>query len=243
MENILLITLIAGGVSFLGTFLGGIIGVAFKGRGNILISSIMSIAAGLMIAVVTFDLIPEAIHMGGMPTTLLGILVGVIFVTLMDMYLPSVPLIKSKGGYVKTSILLGISLAAHNFPEGLAIGSSFSAGQSLGIGLCIVIGLHDIPEGAAVAAPLLKSSMSRKKILFFTGLTALPTALGAFCGALISGVSNVFITMSLGFAGGTMLYIVCGELIPESKSLFKGVFSTISVIIGLVIGLIITKVI
>lgn len=243
MENILLITLIAGGVSFLGTLLGGVIGVAFKGGGNILISSIMSIAAGLMIAVVTFDLIPEAIHMGGMGTALFGILIGVIFVTLMDIYLPSVPAIKSKGSFVKTSILLGISLAAHNFPEGLAIGSSFSAGQSLGIGLCIVIGLHDIPEGAAVSAPLLKSSMSRKKILFFTGLTALPTALGAFCGALISEVSNAFITMSLGFAGGTMLYIVCGELIPESKSLFKGVFSTISVIIGLVIGLIITKVI
>ncbi|KMT22798.1 ZIP family metal transporter [Clostridium cylindrosporum] len=243
MSNILVITLIAGGVSFLGTLLGGIIGVSFRSKSNTLISSIMSIAAGLMIAVVTFDLIPEAIHIGGITLALIGIFVGVIFVTLMDVYLPSIPMVKAHGNHIKTSILLGISLAAHNFPEGLAIGSSFATGQSLGIGLCIIIGLHDIPEGATVAAPLLKSSMSRGRILLLTALTALPTAIGALFGVVIAEVSKIFITLSLGFAGGTMLYIVCGELIPESKSLFKGVFSTISVIIGLVLGLIITTIV
>lgn len=240
--NILTITLIAGGVSFIGTLLGGCIGVAFKRKSNTVISSIMSIAAGLMIAVVTFDLIPEAIHLGGITTALIGIFIGVLFVTLMDIYLPTIPTIKEKGNHIKTSILLGVSLAAHNFPEGLAIGSSLTAGGSLGIGLCIVIGLHDIPEGATVSANLIKSSMPRAKILLLTGLTALPTAIGGLVGAFVSEVSPVFITLSLGFAGGTMLYIVCGEMIPESKNLFKGVFSTISVIIGLVLGLIITSI-
>lgn len=243
MDNIFLITLLAGGISFLGTLFGGIIGISFKNRSNLLISSIMSIAAGLMIAVVTFDLIPEAIHIGGMPKALIGIMSGVICITLLDIFLPNVSLVKSKGNYMKTAILLGISLTAHNFPEGIAIGSSFGAGQSLGIGLCIIIGLHDIPEGATVSASLIKSSISRKKILLLTGLTALPTAMGALFGVFISEISNTFITLSLGFAGGTMLYIVCGELIPESKNLFRGVFSTISVIIGLVIGLIITTLI
>lgn len=240
LNDILVITFIAGGISFLGTLLGGFIAVSFKTRSNVLISSIMSIAAGLMIAVVTFDLIPEAIHVGGIQKALLGVAIGVIFITLIDIYLPTISIIESKGKHIKTAVLLGISLAAHNFPEGIAIGSSFSAGQSLGIGLCIIIGLHDIPEGATVAAPLLKSSMSRRKILLTTGLTALPTAFGATFGALVSEVSNNFISLSLGFAGGTMLYIVCGELIPESKNLFRGVFSTISVIIGVIIGLIIT---
>lgn len=243
MKSILLITLITGAISFVGTMLGGILGVLFKSRHNTLVSSIMSIAAGVMIAVVTFDLLPEAIHIGGLSRALIGIFIGVVFVTLMDIYLPSIPLVKSKGSHVKTSILLGISLAAHNFPEGIAIGSSFTAGTSLGVGLLIVIGLHDIPEGAAVAAPLLNSTVSRRKILFITGLTAIPTALGALVGGLISEVSKDFISLSLGFAGGTMLYIVCGELIPESKNLFKGVFTTISVIIGLVIGLIITTIV
>ncbi|MEG0370700.1 MAG: ZIP family metal transporter [Clostridium sp.] len=240
MNNVISITLIAGGVSFIGTLIGGLIGVAFKGKNNTMISSIMSIAAGLMISVVTFDLIPEAIHIGGMILALVGIFIGVAFVTLVDIYLPSIPIVKAQGEQIKTSILLAISLAAHNFPEGIAIGSSFSAGGSLGIGLCIVIGLHDIPEGATVAAPLLRSSMSRLKILVLTALTAVPTAIGGLCGALVAEVSAVFITISLGFAGGTMLYIVCGELIPQSKNLVKGVFSTISVIIGVVLGLIIT---
>ncbi|MEF9953162.1 MAG: ZIP family metal transporter [Clostridium sp.] len=243
MIRILIITLIAGGVSLFGTLLGGVIGTLFKGKNNVMISSIMSIAAGLMISVVTFDLIPEAIHMGGIDNALIGIFIGVVFVSLVDVLLPSTNFIKSRGSDIKTSILLAISLAAHNFPEGIAIGSSFAAGQSLGIGLCIVIGLHDIPEGATVAAPLLKSSMSRGKILLLTALTALPTAIGGLCGALVADVSRMFISISLGFAGGTMLYIVCGELIPESKNLFKGVFSTISVIIGIVLGLIITTIV
>ncbi|MEF9953448.1 MAG: ZIP family metal transporter [Clostridium sp.] len=243
MLKILTITLIAGGVSLIGTLLGGIIGTLFKGKNNLMISSIMSIAAGLMISVVTFDLIPEAIHMGGITQALIGIVIGVVFISLVDVFLPSTNIIKSRGSHIKTSILLGISLAAHNFPEGIAIGASFAAGQSLGIGLCIVIGLHDIPEGAAVAAPLLKSSLSKGRIILLTALTALPTAIGGLCGVLIADVSRMFISISLGFAGGTMLYIVCGELIPESKNLFKGVFSTISVIIGIVLGLIITTIV
>lgn len=243
MDNVLFITLIAGFASFLGTIIGGFIGISFKGKSTTLISSIIGITAGIMIAVVTFDLIPEAINIGGITKTLIGIFIGVIFVTLIEIYLPLTPYIKNKGNHIKTSILIGVSLCAHNFPEGIAIGSSFIAGSSLGIGLCIIIALHDIPEGATVAMPLLKSSISKKKILLLTTLTSLPTGIGALIGSVVSKISEDFITLSLGFAGGTMLYIVCGELIPESKSLSKGVLSTISVIIGLVIGLLITTIV
>jgi ZIP family zinc transporter len=155
--------------------------------------------------------------------------------------LPGSALLKNYGNNVKTALLLGIGLAAHNFPEGLAIGSGFMGGQSLGAELLLVIGMHDIPEGAAVASPLISSRLTRLQIIILTALTALPTSIGAYFGAILGEVSKTFITICLGFAGGTMLYIVCGEMIPGSKDMFKGFFSTISVIIGFIIGLLITS--
>jgi zinc transporter, ZIP family len=241
LYSIAAVTIIGTLVCGIGTSLGAVLATGFRKSSNIVMSSIMSIAAGLMLSVVTFDLIPEAILMGGLYVTLLGILIGVVFVTTLDMFLPHTSIFKKHGKHIKTSLLLGIGLAAHNFPEGLAIGSGFMGGNSLGTELSLVIGLHDIPEGAAVAAPLMRSSMSRLKIILLTALTALPTAIGALIGGILGNLSKTFTTLCLGFAAGTMLYIVCGELIPESKDLFKGIFSTISTIIGIVLGLMITS--
>lgn len=241
MYSIAAVTIIGTVVCGLGTSLGAVLVTAFRKSSNLIMSSIMSIAAGLMLSVVTFDLIPEAILMGGIGTTLVGVFIGVVFVSVLDLYLPHTSMLKKYGKHIKTALLLGIGLAAHNFPEGLAIGSGFMGGKSLGMELALVIGLHDIPEGAAVAAPLMQSRLGRFKIIILTALTALPTAIGAFVGGMLGAISTTFTTLCLGFAAGTMLYIVCGELIPESKDLFKGIFSTISTIIGIVIGLLITS--
>lgn len=240
MHKIVFITLLGTLISGVGTSLGAVIAVAFRKSSNRMLSSIMGIAGGLMLAVVTFDLIPEAILLGGMKITLAGVFIGIAFVTILDLKIPETSFIKRHGSQIKTALLLGIGLAAHNFPEGLAIGSGFMGGQSLGLEIAIVIGLHDIPEGAAVAAPLMSSRVSKIKIVLIAALTALPTAIGVYIGGVLGEISKTFITMCLGFAGGTMLYIVCGELIPQSRGLFKGVFSTISIMVGIVLGLLIT---
>ncbi|HBF76908.1 MAG TPA: ZIP family metal transporter [Clostridiaceae bacterium] len=242
MQKIWIITLFASVVCSVGTGLGGVIATSFKRSNKHIMSSIMGMAGGLMMSIVTFDLIPEAIRLGGMGKTLLGIFIGVVFTVLIDILIPEDAITKKYGKEAKTAAIMGIGLAAHNFPEGLAIGSGFMGGMNLGLELSTVIALHDIPEGAAVASPLMQSSMPRGKIIFYTILTALPTAIGAFIGAYISNISNYFVTLCLGFAGGTMLYIVCGELIPDSKNLYKGVLSTLSIIVGFVLGLIITSI-
>ncbi len=241
LSKILLITILGTIVCSVGTGLGAVIATSFRKSSNVVMSSIMAIAGGLMLSVVTFDLIPEAILMGGLGLTLAGIFIGVLFVSLLDILLPHTFLLKKYGKHIKTALLLGLGLAAHNFPEGLAIGSGFMGGRALGFKLALVIGMHDIPEGAAVASPLMQSRLSRVKIILLTTLTALPTAIGTYFGAILGDISKTFITLCLSFAGGTMLYIVCGELIPESKDLFKGIFSTISIIIGIVLGLLITS--
>lgn len=240
MKNVLLITLVGTLISGIGTSLGAALAVSFKKSNKMVLSMIMGIAGGLMLSVVTFDLIPEAVNIGGLSITLIGILIGIIFVTILDINLPETAIIKRYGKQIKTALILAIGLAAHNFPEGLAMGSGFIGGQQLGFEISIVIGLHDVPEGAAVAAPLMNSSIKKWKVILLAALTAVPTAIGVYIGAILGQISSVFITLCLGFAGGTMLYIVCGELIPQSRDTFRGVMSTISIMIGIVGGFLIT---
>ncbi len=242
LNNILNITIIGTMVGIIGTGIGGLIAFVNDNPDNKFMSLILGTAGGLMLSVVTFDLLPESFELGGIPLSIAGLVAGVISTTLIDEYLPDFDSIsKDRGKYFKMGLLMAIGLALHNFPEGLAIGSGFAAGKSLGIGLSIVIGLHDIPEGMAVAAPMSVSGIDKFKVVGYTLLTAVPTGVGAFVGALIGEISPAFITLCMAFAGGTMLYIVCGELIPKSRSLFESFLSTFGIIAGIIAGIIITR--
>lgn len=243
LNNILNITIIGTMVGIVGTGLGGLITFLFRNPGSRYMSIILGISGGLMLSVVTFDLLPEAFELGGLPLSIAGIIGGVVVTTCIDEYLPDFDNIsKGRGKYFKMGILMALGLALHNFPEGLAIGSGFTAGNSLGLGISLVIGMHDIPEGMAVAAPMTISGVSRIKSLLFTLATAVPTGLGSLAGAMLGEISPVFVTVCLAFAGGTMLYIVCGELIPKSRSLFENFLSTFGIITGILAGIIITSV-
>jgi len=120
------------------------------------------------------------------------------------------------------------------------VGSGFAASDYLGLGLAIVIGLHDMPEGVAMAAPLKMGGINRLKILFYTVLAGIPMGLGAFVGELLGEISHTFICLCLSFAGGAMLYITCGELMPKTQNIYKGRISTIGMIIGIMCGIIIS---
>ena len=131
-----------------GTTLGGIIGCFFKNVSNKFLSFILSFASGLMLAIVCFDLIPEALEISSVLNVILGIIAGIIIMIICDI------LVEKKfntdrytnNSLLKTGIIVSIGLALHNLPEGLAIGSGFGASLSLGYSLAIAICLHDIPE-------------------------------------------------------------------------------------------------
>ena len=128
-------------------------------------------------------------------------------------------------------------LALHNFPEGLAIGSGFGASLKLGLSLAIAICLHDIPEGISMAVPMKNGGMETSKVIFYVVLSGITTGIGAFFGALIGGISQTIIAMCLAFAGGAMIYIVSGELIPEANNLYHGRMTAIGNMLGLLIGI------
>ncbi len=136
-----------------GTTIGGIIGVMFKNTSNKFLSFILSLASGLMIAIVCFELIPEAMEIAGILFVMFGIIIGVIIMILCDVLVEKKFSIEKsinqnhlKNQLLKTGIIVSIGLAIHNFPEGLAIGSGFDSSIKLGLSLAIAICLHDIPE-------------------------------------------------------------------------------------------------
>ena len=100
-----------------------------------------------MMAIICFDLIPEAIEMSGLARTIIGTLSGVILMLLCDSVVKKRNINTRNNSLLNTGIIVGIGLALHNFPEGLAIGSGFGASIKLGYSLAIAILLHDIPEG------------------------------------------------------------------------------------------------
>ena len=83
-----------------------------------------------------------------------------------------------------------------------------------------------------MSVPMKNGGMSKFKVIFYVVLSGITTGIGAFFGAIV---------VCLSFAAGAMLYIVSGELIPESNKLYKGRMSAVGNMIGFVIGIFATQ--
>lgn len=240
MNELLKTTLLGLFFGTFGTTIGGFIGVTFKNTSKRFLSFILEFAAGLMIAIVCFDLVPEALELSNLAYTLVGIIAGVGTMIFFDNLIKNkynAKKVKNNNSLLKTGIVVGIGLALHNFPEGLAIGSGFGASIKLGYSLAIAILLHDIPEGISMSVPMKNGGMSKKSALFYTAMSGVTTGIGAFFGAMLGTIGAGIISICLSFAAGAMLYIVSGELIPESKTLYKGRFASLGNILGFVMGM------
>ena len=249
MNDILKITLIGLLFGTFGTTLGGIIGVIINKNSNRFLSTILSFASGLMISIVCFDLIPEAMQISNIANVIIGIIFGRFTMIICDILVNKKinRKINNKNSsninsLLKTGIIVSIGLAIHNFPEGLAIGSGFDASIVLGYSLAIAICLHDIPEGISMAIPLKNGGVNKLKVIGYVILSGITTGVGAFVGGIVGEISQNIIALCLSFSAGAMLYIVSGELIPESNKLYSGKWSTIANVLGVVIGLVATKI-
>ena len=246
MNEILKTTLLGLFFGTFGTTIGGILGIVIKKNSNKFLSFILSFASGLMMSVICFDLIPEALGISNIYGVVFGVLIGIISMIFCDEIVQK-KFNKKQQKYVesndllKTGIIVSIGLAIHNFPEGLAIGSGFEASMRLGLGLAIAICLHDIPEGISMAVPMKNGGMSKSKVVFYVILSGVTTGVGAFFGAIVGSISQSVIAVCLSFAAGAMLYIVSGELIPESNKLYKGRMSAVGNMIGFIIGIFATQ--
>lgn len=138
-------------------------------------------------------------------------------------------------------VVMACAIALHNMPEGMVIGATYAAdggditGGS-GFIIAVVIGLHNIPEGMSVSVPLISGGMSRRKAIAVTALSGVPTVVGAMLGYSLGLISPVWLTLALSFAGGAMLYVVFGELLPESFLMWRSKAPGTSALIGTLVG-------
>ena len=229
-----------------GTTLGGILGVVIKKQSNKFLSFILALASGLMMAVICFDLIPEALEISNILEVIIGVILGIIAMIFCDLLVDKkfsgkVQVHNKQSKLLKTGMIVSIGLAIHNFPEGLAIGSGFESSLKLGLSLAIAICLHDVPEGISMSIPMKNGGMNPLKVIFYVILSGVTTGIGAFFGAIVGSISEQVISICLSFAAGAMLYIVSGELTPESNSLYHGRMTAVGDMLGFIIGIFATK--
>lgn len=260
--QILLFSIIAG---IVGTGLGGLIATLVKNNSDRTIAGFLSFAGGVMISIVTFGLVPEALLISNVYIVILGIVLGIIVIMYLNRWVDiftdkreaklkvhntheelfheqQVISDKNSKNFLRSGIIMLIAIALHNIPEGLAIGASGVHSIKLGIVLTIMIALHNIPEGIAIAGPLIVGKVSKKKVILLTTLSGAPTLLGAIIGVVIGGISNIALAISLSLASGAMLYVVFGEVIPQSILIRKDRISTIITLFGMMVGLVLSKI-
>ena len=218
-----------------GTGLGGTLATLFRRDSGREASLLLSFAAGVMVSVSCFGLLTEAAAPGAMELVALGVFGGCAVSAGLNALLDHG---RPAGGLILAGLVMAAAIALHNVPEGMVIGASFIGGTvRQGWTMAAVIGLHNIPEGMAVAVPLISGGTSRVKATLLTAACGLPTVLGAWLGFWLGDIGPLGLTLSLGFASGAMLYVVFGEIMPESYLIYRSKLPAFAVMIGLALGM------
>lgn len=234
----LVIVILGSTVSLIGTMMGASLGIIVKKPSKKFLGAIIGFAGGLMLSIVVFDLIPEAMNNWSFIGTLIFCILGIVTIVIIDTKIDLGGGNFKDNNHLKVAFMAALGLMLHNLPEGVIMGCGFLAGQSLGLKMSLIIAIHDIPEGIAVSAPLMASNVKVSKIMLYAFLTAFPTAIGTWIGAYVGSISPNVLGACLAFASGIMMYVVCGEMLPESSKLWDGISSSLGILTGLILGLI-----
>lgn len=216
----------------IGTGTGGLLACFLPVRNKCIISFLLEFSAGLMLSIVCFALLPTALKLAPFSLFAVGILTGILIMTLSESLF-----INEKRDSITIGLSTTLGITIHHFLEGMAVGSGFEAEKTLGVSLVIAIMLHDVPEGISIAVPLRVGGMKPAKAIFLALGAGLPTGLGALLGAWIGQISIRYIPTCLAIAGGAMLYIVFMNILDESRRLYEGRLSSIGSIIGMISGI------
>lgn len=227
-------------VGLSGTVLGGV--VIYR-SGNSLSKQgwLLGFSGGIMVAVVLFDLWLEALHYGGIGLTLVGTAIGMALIHYFEFSLNLIPGYRRKkfSKAARIGMLMGLGIGTHNFPEGVALGTTFIANQAMShwIGLAVIMAVHNIPEGMVMSSAFKLGKVPFYKIFIALILVEVPMALGSTVGALLGKISGVMVALSLAFAGGAMIYLVGKELIPAAKKMAGAFWVGSGFVFGLVAGI------
>ena len=224
MELVLLTALGVGGA----TVVGALLGFAFQKVSHRFSDIVLSFAAGVMLAAAVLGLILPSLEYGGkyaLLITVVGVFVGAVFLSVIDKIVPH--LHKMAGADIEahnnadiSRILLFVTaIAIHNFPEGIAAGVGFGAGDNTqAFMIAGGIALQNIPEGMVIIGPMLASGIKPRRTFVIAAVTGLFEVVGTLIGYFAVSVASVILPFALAFAGGTMLYVISDEMIPETHA-------------------------
>ncbi len=224
MELVLLTALGVGGA----TVIGALTGFVFKGLSHRFSDIVLSFAAGVMLAAAVLGLVLPSLEYGGrwgLPVTIAGIFIGALCLSLVDRLVPHLhklvgPDLESHNATELSRVLLFVTaIAIHNLPEGIAAGVGFGSGDTAqALMIAGGIALQNIPEGMVIIGPMLSAGVSPGRTFVCAMLTGLVEVVGTLIGYFAVSISTAILPFALSFAGGTMLYVISDEMIPETHA-------------------------
>ena len=221
MTIVLLTALGVGGA----TVIGSVIGFFFKKLSHKFSDIILSFAAGVMLAAAVLGLILPSLQYGGkfgIVITIAGVFVGALCLNLIDKLVPHLHKFvgaEEQSVGLNKVLLFVTAIAIHNLPEGIAAGVGFGSGDnSQALLIAGGIALQNIPEGMVIIGPMLAAGISPKRTFIAALATGLVEVAGTLLGYFAVSVSTLILPFALAFAGGTMLYVISHDMIPETHA-------------------------
>ena len=241
-----IVLLTALGVGF-STIIGSVIGFAFKKISHRFSDIVLSFAAGVMLAAAVIGLVLPSIEYGGkfgIVTTILGVFAGAFCINVIDKLVPHLHKFVGvdddghNNSNLNKVLLFVTAIAIHNLPEGIAAGVGFGT-ENTTQALLIAggIALQNIPEGMVIIAPMLAAGVTPRKTFVCALITGLIEVFGTLLGYFAVAVSSVILPFALSFAGGTMLYVISDEMIPETHAHGHEKGATFALLVGFCIML------
>ena len=247
MEAVILTAVGVGGA----TLVGALIGLFFKNPSHKLNDIILSFAAGVMLAAAVIGLIIPSVELGegnwySLLVTVAGVFAGAICLNLMDKLVPHLHKLTGVDGELHPEnseklskvLLFVMAIAIHNLPEGIAAGVSCSGDASQSLIVAAGIALQNIPEGMVIIAPMIAGGIKKGRTFLIAAATGLVEVIGTFIGFFAGNISAAVLPFAFAFAGGTMLYVISDEMIPETHAHGNERASTYSLLAGFCVMLV-----
>ena len=239
MEIVLITAAGVGGA----TVLGALLGFMFKNISHKFSDIVLSFAAGVMLAASIIGLVLPSLEYGGkfgIIITVAGVFAGAVCLNLADRLVPHLHKIvgvdteEHKGNADINKVLLFVlAIAIHNLPEGIAAGVGFGSGDVTDALLIAGgIALQNIPEGLVIIGPMLATGISPKRTFLCARATGLIEVVGTLIGYFAVSIATAILPFALAFAGGTMLYVISDEMIPETHEHGNERAATYALLVG-----------
>ena len=214
------------------TLVGGLFALRFRDKLHL----ILGFSAGAVAGVALFDLLPEAIELGtkyhSAATIALFVALGFFSYLVLDRFILLHTHDDDDDRKVSPRGAFGaLTLSAHSFLDGVAIGAGFQASAAVGIIITAAVLTHDFSDGINTVSFILRNDGGWKKAFRWLLLDAAAPVAGA-ASTLFFIIPESIIGLVLAVFVGTFLYLSASDLIPESHHRHPRVLTTMMTLLG-----------